>query len=165
MIENFSREVTVPKATVLGVAEEVSEALVNKTNADKESDTNIPPKPPRQRKNELLYNQLLQGKLVHLNQEIRHIKQVLMKYAHVFHDENVNKFKGTQVIEHYILVTDAKPIGNSLKESLRVEARNGNSTPRIFKTGVIRQSTSPLSVPALLVSKKVQMANQNIGFA
>jgi len=35
-----------------------------------------------------------------------------MKYAHVFHDENTNDFKGTKVTEHQI-VGDAKPIRKS----------------------------------------------------
>ena len=42
--------------------------------------------------------------------ERRHIEPVLMKYAHVFHEENTNYLKGTKVIEHQILVGDAKPI-------------------------------------------------------
>jgi len=33
-----------------------------------------------------------------------------MKYAQAFHEEKTNDFKGTQVIEHQILVGDAKPI-------------------------------------------------------
>ena len=35
MVANFSKEeLTIPKATVLGVAEETTEELVNKINAD-----------------------------------------------------------------------------------------------------------------------------------
>ena len=55
MLTNFSgEELTVPKATVLGVAEEVSEDIVDKINTEKESDTDSSTKPPRKRKNELL---------------------------------------------------------------------------------------------------------------
>jgi hypothetical protein len=111
MLGNFSRESqTIPKATVLGVAEEVSEALIDEINAEKEPDTNSPAKPPTKPKNELLYNKLLQGKLDHLSQaERRHIEPVLTKYAHAFHDESRIDFKGTQVIHHQILVEDTKP--------------------------------------------------------
>jgi hypothetical protein len=35
MLANFSGKLTVPKATVLGVAEEVSEDFVDKINAEK----------------------------------------------------------------------------------------------------------------------------------
>jgi len=35
------------------------------------------------------------------------IEQVLIKYAHVFHDEESNDFKGTDVIEHQIVLEDS----------------------------------------------------------
>jgi hypothetical protein len=59
MLTNFSGELAFPKATVRGVAEEVSDDLVDKINAEKEPDTDSPTKPPRKRKNELMYNELL----------------------------------------------------------------------------------------------------------
>ena len=112
MLANFSGEtLIVPKATVLGIAEEVSEDILNRVNAKSVSDTKSPAKPPRKRKNEHLYIHLLQGKLDHLKpKEIRHIEPVLRKYAHMFHDENTNDFKGTKVTEHQILVGEASPI-------------------------------------------------------
>jgi hypothetical protein len=39
----------------------------------------------------------------------RHIQQVLLNYAHVFHDEESNDFKGTNIVEHQILVGEATP--------------------------------------------------------
>jgi hypothetical protein len=86
MLTNFSQEtLTVHKATVLGVAEGVSEDLVDRINAGKVSDLSGPVKPPRERKNKLLYDQLLQGKLDHLKpEERRHIKPVLIKFANLF---------------------------------------------------------------------------------
>ena len=80
-----------PKHTVLGVAQQVSEALIDKINAGDESDINSPTRPPRKRKNEALYEKLLPGKLDHLTSEDRrHIEPIMIKYAHVFHDENEN---------------------------------------------------------------------------
>jgi len=38
------------------------------------------------------------------------IEPVLMKYAHVFHDEESNDFKDTDVIEHQIVLEDTRPI-------------------------------------------------------
>jgi hypothetical protein len=92
MLAKFSNEtVTVPKAIVVGLAVEVPESLVDKINARSQPDSQTPTKPPRQRKNEALYSKLLQGKLDHLSQEDRqHIEPVLLKYAHVFHDEDTN---------------------------------------------------------------------------
>ena len=35
---------------------------------------------------------------------------VLIKYAHVFHGEDSNDFKSTDVIEHQIVLEDTRPI-------------------------------------------------------
>ena len=112
MLANFSHEtLTLPKSTVLGVAEEVSEELVDKINAPEQTNLDSPARPRRKRKNEVLYNKLLGGKLDHLPPEERRIiEPVLQKYAHVFHDEDTNDFKSTDVIEHQILLEDNKPI-------------------------------------------------------
>jgi hypothetical protein len=54
ILANFNGELTVPKVTVHGVAEDISEDLVDKINAKTGPDTDRPTKPPRKRKNELL---------------------------------------------------------------------------------------------------------------
>ena len=79
MLANFSDEtLTVPKATVLGIAEGISENLVDKINVRTEAKLNEPAKPPRKRKNEILYDKLLHGKLDHLSSADReHIEPVL----------------------------------------------------------------------------------------
>ena len=60
MLANFSDEtLTVPNATVLGIAERISESLVEKINVRSEAKLNEPAKPPRKRKNEILYDKLL----------------------------------------------------------------------------------------------------------
>lgn len=54
---------------------------------------------------------LLPGKLDHLSlEDRRHTEPILIKYVHVFHDEDENDFKCTKVVEHQILVSDSKPI-------------------------------------------------------
>jgi hypothetical protein len=100
MIANFSEEpLTVPKSTVLGIAEETSQTLVDKINPSVRSDTKLPIKPPRKRKNQALYRKILRGKLDHLSLEDRQkIKPILINYAHTFHEEESNNFKGTSVI-------------------------------------------------------------------
>jgi len=95
ILANFSDvELTVPKATVLGVAEEVSELLVNDINEVQTPAKSEPNKPPSRRKNEALYQKLLQGKLDHLTEEDRQvIEPILWKYAHVFHDEETMEIR------------------------------------------------------------------------
>jgi len=112
MLANFSQEkLTLPKATVLGLAEEVSEALIDRINIEKPQGTGSPNSPQKGARNKALYDKLLGGKLDHLNKnEKRLIEPVLQKYAHVFHDGETNDFKSTDVIEHKIVVTDPTPI-------------------------------------------------------
>lgn len=63
MLANFSEEtLTVPKHTVLGIAQQVSEELIDKINAEGESDFD---KPLTRKKNEALYEKLLPRKLDH----------------------------------------------------------------------------------------------------
>jgi len=96
-------------------------------------------------------NQLLQGKLDHLKpDERRHIEPVLVKYAHVFHDENNYDFKGIKFIEHQILVGDAKPIRKppcrtpfALRQEMETQVQE-----------MLKKGTSPWSAPSLLVPKK-----------
>jgi hypothetical protein len=92
MLTNFSEQtMTVPKSTVRGIVEEVSEPLVEKFN---EKNAKWPQKPEMRKKNEALYGKLLKGKLDHLKQEDSElIEPILVKYAHVFHDEETNDFK------------------------------------------------------------------------
>jgi len=108
MLANFSEEtLTMPKHTVSGVAQEVSEELIDKIDAESESDSD---RPLTTKKNEALYKKLLPGKLDHLtNEDRRHIEPILEKYAHLFHDEE-NDFKCTHEMEHQIQVGDVKPI-------------------------------------------------------
>jgi hypothetical protein len=111
MLANFSDEpLTISKAKVLGVGEGTEESIVDKVNAGEKSGPDSPTKPRRKRKNEALYCKFLNGKLDHLPpDERRLIEPVLVKYAYVFHDEEANDFKGTDVIEHEIF-GDTPPI-------------------------------------------------------
>ena len=69
MVANFSKqELTIPKATVLGIAEEVAESVVDKINAGSDDDACKPKTLRKQKRNELLYDKLLKGKLGHLTQ-------------------------------------------------------------------------------------------------
>jgi hypothetical protein len=73
MITNFSDEaLTVPKATVLGIAEDISEALVDKINTDGQSSFEDS---HSREKNKALFQKLLKGKLDHLPQHERRLSQ------------------------------------------------------------------------------------------
>jgi hypothetical protein len=90
LLTKFSEEtLTIPKATILGIAEEVPEQLIDKINSRSHTDPQTPPRPPRQKKSDVLYRKLLQGKLDHLTEDDRlRIEQALQRFAHVFHDED-----------------------------------------------------------------------------
>jgi len=81
---------------------------------------------------------------------------VLQKYVHVFHYEETNDFKSTDVIEHQILLEDNKPIRRpqykthfALKDEMKAQVEN------ILAKGVIRESSSPWSAPAILFQKSL----------
>jgi hypothetical protein len=157
MLANFSDQtLTAPKSTVLGIAEEGSEPLIDKINQRKELNSDSPLKPQRKKKNEALYRKLLNGKLDFLSQEDRELTEpILLKYAHVFHDEETNDFKGTNVIEHEIPTGDAGPIRRpqyrtlyALSQEMQTQVEN------MLDKGIIRPSNFAWSAPAILVPKK-----------
>ena len=98
----------------------------------------------------------MQNKLDHLSLEDREILEpVLVKYAHLFHDEETNDLKGTDVIEHEIQVGEAKPIKRppyrtpfALRGVMKAQIEN------MLKKGVIWESNSPWQAPAILVPKR-----------
>ena len=112
MITNFSEEsLTIPKSTIIGVAEPVSEAWVNHINTGEIPKSSVTTKHKEEAKNEALYQKLLKGKLNHLPRKERQLLEpVMWKYAHPFHDEETNDFRATDVVEHQTEVEDTKPI-------------------------------------------------------
>jgi len=70
MVANFSKEeLTIPKATVIGVAEEIREELVNKINAEDKPKSDLVNDRQRKKRNELLYRKPLLWKLDQLSEE------------------------------------------------------------------------------------------------
>jgi hypothetical protein len=89
----------------------------------------------------------------------------LLKFAHVFHDEETNDFKGTDVVEHEIEVGNARPIKRppyrvpyALMDEMKKQVTD------MLDKGVIRESKSPWSAPAILVKKKSPDGKPNIRF-
>ena len=161
MLANFSSEtLTLPKSTLLGIAEGVSELLVDCINTDTDQPTN-----PKKR-NETLYEKLLRNKLDHLSHVERQILEpVLLKYAHVFSDEETSDFEGTDIIDHQILVGDARPIRRphyrspfAFCDEMKTQVEN------MLRKGVIRPRSFPWSAPAILVHKRSPNGKLKFGF-
>jgi len=92
MVANFSDEqISIPNATVLCVAEEIREELVDIINQRDQPISDPLNNKQRKKRNELLYKKLPRGKLDHLPVKDRQlIEPVLLKYPHLFHDEQIN---------------------------------------------------------------------------
>jgi hypothetical protein len=152
-------------ATIVGVAEEVSESVVNRINDGSEIDTSRPDKPQRKKRNEM-YLTLLQGKLNHLTQQEKQlIVPVHIKYAQVFRYEEDNELKVTDVTEHEILVSDKKCTRQPQYRTpyaLRDEMRD--QVQKMLDQDIIRGSNSPWSAPAILVPKKGPCGNRDSHF-
>jgi len=62
MVANFTNEqLTISKATVLGVAEEMTDELVNKINAGDKTASSLTINQPHRKRNEALYRKVLRG--------------------------------------------------------------------------------------------------------
>ena len=81
MLANLSVEkLTVPKHTVLGIAQQVSEEMIDKIRVEEGSDID---RTTRKRKKETLHEKLLPGKLNRLTPEDGwHTEPILLKYSH-----------------------------------------------------------------------------------
>ena len=78
LVANFSDEpLTIPKSTVLGVAESVLETWVNLVNSDRQTTAKVPTEPRRKEGSKALYRKLLQGKAGHLSQEVDRLRASL----------------------------------------------------------------------------------------
>jgi hypothetical protein len=157
MIANFSEEaLIIPKATVLSIAEQVPETLVGRINARSRENSDPPKKPRRKSKNEALYHKLLQRKLDHLSQEENNlIKLVLLRYAHVLHDDETNDFKGKDMVEHQILLENVQPIRRPQYQTLyALRSEMKAQIEKMLEKGIMGESCSSWSAPAILVPKK-----------
>ena len=85
---------------------------------------------------------------------------------HVFHDEDTNDFKGTDIIEHQIIVDNLPPIRRPQYRTpyaLREEMKS--QIEKMLDKGVIRESNSPWSAQQFWSQRKAQMASPNLDFA
>ena len=114
MIANFSdKELTLLKGTIRGVAQEVAENIVVsvKDEVDADRDTEQPFFSGNNKELPKWFKKYIDEKLAHLSHARRKIiKPVLIKYAGIFHDDEENDFKSTNVVVHKIETGDATPI-------------------------------------------------------
>jgi hypothetical protein len=106
MVADFSDEqLTVPKGTVLGVAQEILESLVIPVDQEESPDKGSEQVMFSGTGQKVLpkFRKYIASKLSHLSGEDRGvIEPVLLKYAELFHDDDDNDFESTDVVEHRI---------------------------------------------------------------
>ena len=154
MVVNFSHEeVELPKGTVLGVAEEVSQNLVAAVNDGLVSEAG---RGTPKVKIDATFRSYLNDKLSHLTQEERTVLEpVLVKYRQTFYVEGSNDFHGTDMVEHEIDTGDAKPIRRPpyrVPYALRDELDRQVIT--MLDRGIIETSASGWNFPAILIPKR-----------
>jgi hypothetical protein len=169
VIANFSEEqLTLPKGTILGVAQEVVENAV--FTVDDEEETN-------RGQDQIFYSgeqeevpqwfrKYLNEKLAHLSSDEKEIiEPVLIQYAEIFHNEENNDFKSTKIIEHRIETEDSPPIKKApYKVPFALRQEMNRQVQTMFDKGVIRPSHSPWSSPVVLVKKKIRGRKPEISF-
>jgi hypothetical protein len=80
---------------------------------------------------------------------------VPQKYAHVFHDDEMNDFRSTDVVEHKIVVADLTPIRRpQYRTPFALREEKESQVNDMLQKGVIRKSHSPWSALAILIPKK-----------
>jgi hypothetical protein len=90
-----------------------------------------------------------------LTGEERFVEPLLIKYRHVFHQEGSNYFKGTDLVEHRIVTGDVKPIRKApYKNAFVLRQEMQNQVNDMLAKGIVEESASQWSSPAILVPKK-----------
>jgi hypothetical protein len=135
VLANFrDEELTITKATTLGTAQEISEQLLipfkepvlEETSTENTFTTNenkqaISPK----------FRNYLDEKLGHISSaERKYVEPVLIRYLHIFHNEESDEFKGTDLVEHQILTAHLR------LESLSTEFHLLSEKRWIIKSGI-----------------------------
>ena len=161
MIANFSdEELTLPKGTILGVAQEVSENLVVSVSYEDDTDRGTEQIFFSGSNKELPkgFKKYIDEKLAHLSHaESKIIEPVLIKYAGIFHDDEDNDFKSTDVVVHKIETADATPIKKApYKTPFALRQEMNRQVQKMLDKGVISPSQSPWSMPVVLVPKKFE---------
>jgi hypothetical protein len=158
VIANFSdEELPVPKGTVLGVAQEISEnlavSLIDEEVADRSTEQTFSGSNKEVPKG---FRKYVNEKLAHLYRaERKIIEPVLIKYAGIFHDYEDNDFRSNNVVVDKIETGDATPIKKApYKTSFALRQNMNRQVQKMLHKGVISPSHSPWASPIVLVPKK-----------
>jgi hypothetical protein len=161
MITNFSDEaLTLPKGTTIGVAQAISEDLVVSVSDDecineygKQSfySGNNKEVPTR-------FKKYVDEKLAHLSESDKKVmKPVLIKYADIFHDDEENDFRSTDIVVYKIETGEAAPIRKPpYKTPYALRQEMEKQVQKMLDKGVIRPSHSPWASPVVLVPKRTE---------
>ena len=175
MVANFSQgDIVLPKATVVGVKEEISSCVVA---AIKDGD--VPGNPPHDKRKKdrrrnvytvgwkVKFKRYLDSNLGHIRKRERAaMEPVLTKYMHVFHDDEDNQFKGTDLVEHRIITGEAKRIPKALyRVPFAIRGQMENQLRVMLQKGVFVSSSPSWAAPATLVPKKSPDVARHIDFA
>ena len=91
----------------------------------------------------------------HITAEREVIEPILLRYAGIFHDDENNDFKNTNVIVHNIETGDAAPIKKvPYKTPFALREEMNRQVQKMLDKGVISQSNFPWSSLVVLVPKK-----------
>jgi transposase InsO family protein len=157
LVTNFAKEeLVIPKSTAVGVAEEISEALVATINADETPRIGTDSRAPRRVEMDPEFREYVGEKLAHLTEEERKVMEpVLLRYRGVFHDEERNDFRGVDVAEHRIVTGDTRPIRRpQYRTPYALRQELDNQVQEMLKKGVIEPSDSPWNAPVVLIPKR-----------
>ena len=85
------------------------------------------------------------------------MEPVIIKYAGIFHDDEDNDFRCTNVLVHKIETGPAAPIRTApYKTAFALRQEMNRQVRKMLDKGVIRPSHSPWSTPVFLMSKKTE---------
>ena len=83
------------------------------------------------------------------------IEPVIFKYAGIFHDDESNGFKSTNMVVHKIETGDATPIKKApYKTPFALREEMNRQVQSMLDKGIISPSISPWSSPVVLVPKR-----------
>jgi hypothetical protein len=112
MVANFSAEpLDLPRGTVIGTAEEMAEDTVAMLNCEDGNPKLEGSAVRTPNKVDIKTKKYLRDSLAHLSDKERaETEPVLMRYAHVFHDDESGEFGKTDLVRHRIETGNAPPI-------------------------------------------------------
>jgi hypothetical protein len=146
IVVNFSEEkLTLPKGTILGIAQGISENLVSVSVEESVGKCTEQTFSGSNKEVSKGFKKYVDGKLAHLlRAEKEVIGRALIKYAGIFHDVEDNYFKSSNVVVHKIETGDGTPIKNvPYKTPFALREEMNRQVQKMLDKGVISPNHSP----------------------